>query len=455
MPIDLRVIAFAFGVSVLTGAFFGTVPAWLASRTDVNASVKSSGRGSTSDRSRHWLRQSLVVVQLAMALTLLAGAGFFVRGIHRLTHRNLGWDTTHEVVGFIELDHDTYGEQRDPRSLAFSERLQASLAALPGVEAAALSFDTPANGFRSTTYRVEGQPVPEAGKELYAGYSPVSPGFLKVYGLHLVQGREFRESDRPGSPAVVVVNEAMARKWWPGEDPIGKRIRTGEEAGPSQGSANPDWAEVVGVFRDFEGAPEFYNPNGNNLKFMVPWAQNSHRFITFSVRTSGPSAAYKEPVRKAISLLAPDLAVSDLSTVEEEMAGELSYFDFLRKVLTQIAGLGLLLSGVGIYGVVANLASERTKEIGIRMALGAQPGGIVWLFLRDGIQLAALGVAIGLAAAFSLTVILSRMIPVLPGKDPWVVVGAALFLVSVALLASWLPARRTSSVSPTIALRSE
>jgi predicted permease len=448
MPIDPRVIAFAFGASVLTGAFFGTVPAWLASRTNVTASLKSSGRVSTSDRSRHWLRQGLVVVQLAMALTLLAGAGFFVRGIHRLTHRNLGWDATHEVGGFIELDHDTYGEQRDPRSLAFSERMQASLAALPGVEAAALSFDTPANGFRPAAYRVEGQPAPEAGKELYAGYTPVSPGYLKVFGLHLVRGREFRDSDGPGSPAVVIVNEAMARKWWPGDDPIGKRIGMGD-------AANPGWAEVVGVVRDFDGATDFYNSRGNNLKFMVPWAQNNHRFITFSVRTSGPSAAYKEPVRKAISLLVPDLAVSMLDTVEDEMADELSYFDFLRKVLTLIAGLGLLLSGVGIYGVVANLASARTKEIGIRMALGAQPGGIVWLFLRNGIQLAVLGTAIGLVASFSLTMILGRMIPVLPGKDPWVVMGAALFLVSVALFACWLPARRTSSVSPTIALRSE
>jgi putative ABC transport system permease protein len=455
MPIDLRVVAFAFGASLLTGSFFGTVPAWLASRTDVSASLKSGGRGSTSHRSRHWLRQGLVVVQLAMALTLLAGAGFFVKGIYRLTHRSLGWDTTHEVLGFIELDHDTFGEQRDPRSLAFSERIQASLAALPGVEGAALSIDTPVNGFRTTAYRVEGQPVPEAGKEPQAGYSPVSPGFLKVYGLHLVQGREFRDSDRPGSPAVAIVNEAMARKWWPGESPIGKRIRTGDEAGASQGPANPAWAEVVGVVRDFEGAPEFYNPDGNNLKFMVPWAQNNHRFITFSVRTAGPSAAYKEPVRKAISLLAPDLAVSMLLTVEEDMADELSYFSFLRKVLTLIAGLGLLLSGVGIYGVVANLASERTKEIGIRMALGSQPGGIVWLFLRNGLQLAVLGATIGLATAFSLDTILGRMIPVLPGRDPRVVVGAALFLVSVSLFACWLPARRTSRVSPTIALRSE
>jgi len=170
MPLDLRVIGFTFGASLMTGALFGTVPAWLASRADVNASLRSGGRGQTSDRSRHWLRQGLVVVELAMALILLAGAGFFVSGIYRLTHRSLGWDTTHEVVGWIELDHDNYGVQLDPRSLAFGEQLQAKLAAIPGVEAAAMSQDTPIEGFRPTAFRIEGQPAPEPGKELYAGF---------------------------------------------------------------------------------------------------------------------------------------------------------------------------------------------------------------------------------------------------------------------------------------------
>lgn len=246
----------------------------------------------------------------------------------------------------------------------------------------------------------------------------------------------------------MIVNEAMARKWWPGENPIGKRICMGD-------LANPVWSEVVGVVRDFEGAAEFYNRFGNNLKFMAPWAQNNHRFMTFNIRTSGPSEAYKEQVRRVISLLVPDLAVSGIATAEEVMADELSYFTFLRKILVQIAGLGLLLSGVGIYGVVANLASERTKEIGIRMALGAQPGAIVWLFLRNGLRLALLGTTVGSVAAFFLVTILSRMIPALPGKDPWVVSGMALLLVAVALIACWLPARRTTGVSPMIALRSE
>ncbi len=448
MPLDLRVMGFTFAVSLLTGALFGTVPAWLASRTNVNISLKSSGRGTTSDRSRHWLRQGLVVVELAMALTLLAGAGFFVTGIYRLTHRSLGWDATHEVVGWIELDHDTYGEQKDPRSLAFGKRMQASLAALPGIEAAALSSGSPVDGFNHATYRIEGQPAPELGKELYADASPISPGFLKVYGIHLLQGRDFSESDRAGSPPVTIINEAMARKWWPNENPIGKRIGTGD-------AANPEWTEVVGVVGDFEGAAEFYDRNGNNLKFMLPWAQNNHRFITFNVRTSGPSDVAKEPVRKAISRLAPDLAVSMMATVEEVMANELSYFTFLRKLLVQIAGLGLLLSGIGIYGVVANLASERTKEIGIRMALGAQPQSLIWLFLKNGLQLAVLGAAIGLVGSYFLISLLNRVVPALPGKDPLLVAAVAFLLVAVALFACWLPARRTTRINPTVALRAE
>jgi predicted permease len=448
MPLDLRVIGFTFGVALVTGALFGTVPALLASRTNVNASLKSGARGSSSDRSRHWLRRGLVVIELVMALTLLAGASFFVKGIYSLTHRSLGWDSSHEVLGWIELDHDTYGEQLDPRSLAFGNHMRESLGAIPGIDAASVSNGSPAEGFGGMAYRIEGQPPPEKGKEVYAGWAAVSPGFLKVYGLHLVQGRDFLDSDRPGSPPVVIVNEAMAKKCWPNENPIGKRLGSSDPEKPA-------WAEVVGVVRDFEGAAEFYNPEGNNLKYLSPWAQNNHRFISFDVRTSGPSKAYVEPVRKAISLLAPDLAVSQLDTVEDVLADEVYYFTFLRKVLVQIAVLGLLLSAVGIYGVVANLASERTKEIGIRMALGAQSRSIVWLFLRDGIQLSVIGAVVGLVASYFMVATLHRIVPALPGKDPRMVAAMALLLVAIALIACWLPARRTTRVSPTVALRSE
>ena len=448
MPLDLRVIGFTFGVALLTACVFGTVPAWLASRTDVNTALKTGGRGSTSDRSRHWLRQGLVVVELALALTLLAGAGFFVSGIYRVTHRELGWRADNVVIGFIELDHDHFGEQKDPRSLAWGERMLAALRALPGAEAAALSIDSPAWGLRGAPFRIEGQPAPEPGKEAYVGSTSASPGYLNVYGIRLVKGRDFNDSDRPGAPAVAIVNEAMARKFWPGENPIGKRIGGTDPA-------NPGWTEVVGVMADFKGAADFYNPDLDNSKFLLPWAQNNHRFISFNVRTAGDPGPFKETVRKAIGLLAPEVALSMLQTVPEVLDDEVSYFTFLRRMLLQTSVLGLLLAAVGIYGVVANLASERTKEIGIRMALGAQPASLVWLFLKNGIQLALVGSAIGLTASFFLLRFLTKMLPNLPGSDPWVVTFVAVLLFAIAVVACWLPARRTTRVSPVAALRAE
>ncbi|MGA2015989.1 MAG: ABC transporter permease [Opitutaceae bacterium] len=448
MPLNLRVIGFVFVVSLAAGALFGTVPAWIASRTDVNASLKADGRGATSGRSRHWLRQGLVVVELAMALTLLAGAGFFVTGIYRLTHRSLGWDPTNEVLATIALDHDNFGEGNDPRSAVFSDRARAALQAIPGIVATSISSGSTAWGTRMEPFRIEGQPAPEKGHEAFAGYFSVSPGWFEVYGVHLVQGREFTDADRLGAPPVAIVNESMARKYWPGESPIGKRIGGTDPT-------NPRWAEVVGVMRDFKGGAEFYNMELNGLRYIRPWAQDHSRYLTICVRTAGPPATYKEPFRKAMGLLAPDLALGQLDTIDEVMAAALAYFTFLRRLVVQIALLGLLLSAVGIYGVVANLATERTKEVGIRMALGAQPASLIWLFLRNGLQLAAIGTAIGLASSFVLLNVLTKLLLFLPGNDPWVVAGVACVLMIVALVACWLPARRTTRISPTIALRAE
>jgi putative ABC transport system permease protein len=452
MPLDLRVIAFTFAVALLAGALFGTFPAWMATGADTAGALKSGGRGSTSDRSRHWLRQSLVVIELAMAVILLAGAGFFVSGIYRLTHRDLGWTPAQQLVGSISLDQDHFGGDAGRlRELAFCDRALESLRALPGVQVASISSGSPSWGNRMANFLVQGQPPPEKGHEPEAGYFSVSPGWFGVYGMHLIQGREFNETDRIDSAPVAIVSESMARQLWPGESPLGKRI-----SGPGlPDSGPPKWAEVVGVMRDFKGGAEFYNPSMSNLRFLRPWAQDSSNGVIFCVRTAGPPGLLKEPVRKAIGQLQPDLAIDYLATSDEDSAQTYSYFTFLRRILVQIAALGLLLSAVGIYGVVANLASERTKEIGIRMALGAQPRGIMWLFVRNGLVLACIGAAIGLCASYFLVTMLGRLLPALPGKDPGVVVCAALLLVAVALFACWLPARRTTRISPTVALRAE
>ncbi len=449
MPLGLRVIAFTILASLLAGALFGAIPAWMATRVDPGQTLKSGGRGASSDRPRHWLRQSLVVVELALALTVLAGAGFFVGGLYRLTHRKLGWEASHQVLGVISLDQDHFGgEQNRPRVQAFGDHAVEALTALPGVQAASLSSGSPSWGNRMEPYRVEGQPPAEKGQEPQAGYFSVSPGWFDVFGVHVIEGRKFTEADRIGAAPVVIVSESMARKCWPGESAIGKHL-----AGPDL--TDVTWAEVVGVVNDFKGGAEFFNPGMSSLRYIRPWAQDITTGVVFCVRTAGPPGPLKEPMRKAIAQLLPDLALNYLATIDEDTAQTYSYFTFLRRILLQMAGLGLLLSGVGIYGVVANLASERTKEIGIRMALGARPGGLVWLFVKNGLFLAALGAALGLGASFALVTMLGRVLPALPGKDPVVVLSAAFLLVAVAIFACWLPAHRTAKINPTEALRAE
>jgi putative ABC transport system permease protein len=455
MPLNLRVIAYTSTLSLVTGALSGVVPALLAFRGDVGGALKSGGRGATSDRSRHWLRQSLVVIELALALTLLAGAGFFVSGIYRLTHRDLGWDTTYLITARVSLDNAHYGgaKNRD-KVLALADHALETLGALPGIQSVALSDGSPAWGHMMSFYRVEGRAPPEKGQEPKVVCFAVSPGWFEVYGMHLVEGRGFSEADHADAAPVAIVSESMARKLWPGESAIGKRIAQADMFPPAGDKKASLWAEIVGVIRDFKGGAEFTNPAMNNDRILRPWAQDRGG-IVFSIRTAGPPGPLKESVRKAIGLLLPDRALDSVATVDEEVASSIAYYTFVRRILVQIAGLGLLLSAVGIYGVVANLAAERTKEIGIRMALGAKSADILWLFIRNGLVLACIGATVGLIGAFAFVATLERILPVLPGTNPIVVAGAVAALVAVAIIACWLPARRTTKISPMLALRSE
>jgi predicted permease len=450
MPINLRVVLLTFLASFVTALLFGAGPAWLATRTNVSASLKSSGRGSTTDRARHWIRQGLVLVQLATALTLLAGAGFFISGIYRLTHRDLGWNMTHEIIGVLQTDNERWkGDENRGKLQEFGRQALAALRALPGVQYATLSNGSPSWGTGMVPFRVEGRPPPEKGSEPRAGYLSVSPEWFDVFGTHLVEGRSFAEADRLGARPVAIVDESMARTLWPGESAIGKRIAYAYDPNKLE------WAEVVGVMKDFKGTGDFHDPAMNNFRFLRPWDQDAGYWFVFAVRTAGPPGPIKDSVRKAFGILTPDYALSYLATIDDDTAGTFSYFTFLRRILLQIAALGLLLSAVGIYGVVANLANERTKEIGIRMALGAQPISILWLFVRKGLILACSGAVFGLIGALAVVTLLGRVVPGFPGKDPAAVLGAAGLLVAVSIFACWLPARRTTKVNPILALRIE
>jgi predicted permease len=448
VPLDYRVLAFAFVASAATGAVFGTVPAWIASRADVNATLKQGGRGASAGGSRNRLRQVLIVAQLAIALVLLTGAGYFIRGIHRIMNHEMGWDPDHLTMGEIELPNAKYGERGDKRTLVFAEKLISGLRHLPGVQDAAISTGTPIGTVPAgDPFAVEGRPAPAKGAEPLAYTNRVTPGFFATHGMHVLRGRDFAISDRPGAPNVAIVSKSLAEKFWPGEDPIGKRIGGTDPV-------KPDWSEVVGVVNDVVGSiriARYETP----YQIYRPWFQDTFRFLIFSVRTGADPHSVVEGARKALADVEPDIAATILAPARDTMEDNMSGIVLVQRMLDVMALLGLLLSTIGIYGVVANVATERTQEIGVRMALGAGSADVQWLFMRSGIILAVLGSGIGLLASVGLVMALDRLVQIVPGNDPWVIAGVGVMLAVIALLACWIPAWRATKVDPTVSLRAE
>lgn len=449
-PIDWPVFAFTFAVSVLAGLLSGALPAWSAANVEINDSLKAGGRSATTGGSRHWLRQGLVVVEVTLALTLLSGAGYFVTGIYRIAQKPLGWDCPNGLLGSIELDHDHFGEVRDPRSRAFGMKLLSALRALPGIEAACLNMaGTPAWAVSSIEVRRPGHSAPPPGQEIYVGSMTVSPDFLRVYDIPVLLGRNFTDADGPDTEHVILVSETMARQFWPGQNPIGQHLQT-----PVALSTAWETSEVVGVFRDYTAAAEYWGAARQPAKMLQPWLQNNHRFISFSVRTRMEAAQAKRLITKTVNDLNPNVVV-DPSTFKETESSLYSFAYFLRRVMLELAGLGLILSAVGLYGVIANLVAERTKEFGIRLALGAQPRDILWLVLRRGLVLTGIGAAVGCLASMALFRALKSVPPPVPGAEGQTLATVAGLVIAVALLASFLPALRGTRVDPVRALRTE
>lgn len=448
MSMDYRVLVFAFAASAVTGAVFGTVPAWLATRSDLNTALKQGSRGTTGERSRHRLRQVLIVAQLAVALILLTGAGYFIRGLYRITHHELGWKPDHLLMGMYELPNARYGEHGDKRSLAFGEKFRASLLQLPGVEQATITLGSPIYGiYAGEPFYIEGRTPPQKGTEPHAYSDRIMPGYFATYGMHILEGRDFTDADRPGSRNVAIISQSLAEKFWPGENAIGKRI-----GGPDP--SKPEWSEVVGVVNDVRGSitlAQYETP----YQIYRPWLQSSFRWMVISLRTNPDPRTVIDGVRHAMANLEPDIAIPMLAAADDTMTSQLSGLNLTRRLLGEMALLGLLLSALGIYGVIANLASERTQEVGVRMALGAQASDVQWLFMRNGIRLALIGTGIGLLCSFGLIEFLDRAVLVVPGHANLDVIGVALFLAGVALVACWLPAWRATKVNPNVALRME
>ncbi|MEO6006051.1 MAG: ABC transporter permease [Opitutus sp.] len=445
LELDWRVIGFASAVSVFTGVLFGLAPAWLLSRIRANESLKSGARGNTGDRVQNRLQHALIITQFSNALIVLVGAAGFIRAADRIVTINPGWDQTAIVQSVLNLPPARYATPA--QTYRFYTQLEQRLAALPGAESATIAWTLPIFQFlTSRSMIVEGKAPPEPGREPVAYVNAVMPSFLSTLGVKLSSGRNFNDADTLASSPVVIINASMARTLFPGEDPIGHRIGTTD-------AKNPAWAEIVGVIPDL-GFAVGAVPQRTPFQVLRPLAQETWNYVTVAVRSRNP-AALAEPMRQAIASLDSNLAIQQSGTIREVTRLVTSSAEMLSTVLLSFALLGLFLAAIGLYGVLARIVVQRTPEIGVRVALGAQAGDIVRLILSSGLKLTFIGTAIGLAGAIALGFVISRLVPGASAGEPLVFVVVTVVLISVGFVACWLPARRAARVDPLIALRSE
>jgi predicted permease len=446
VPLNLTILAYAATLSIVAGVVAGVVPSWMQASSDLGQTLKGSRGG--EDRSQHRLRSALVVGQVGLALVLLAMSALFVRGLEQFTRRDPGWATQGLLAGYLNLPDKAYPD--DVKRRAFQNRLLEELAAQPGVEKAALATSIPIWPYGSSTnLMAEGQPAPSRDQVPLFYYTRVSPDFFDTLGIPITAGGTFAAETRADGPRVAVINEAVARRFWPNENPIGKRLGySGDE---------PKWREVVGVVRDV-GFPASLGTADTPLQIYVPLEQEPSSWLTAVVRGSGgPEVAdtLGAPFRRALAAVDADLPVADLATVPEHVRRGLSSFGLAGNVLTGFGILGLLLAALGVYGVIANVVVQRTREFGIRMAVGAQVRDVLWLVVSKGLRLTGLGVAGGLLGSFALARLMASAIPSLQSNSAAAILLMAALLTMVAIFACWLPAHRATRVDPLVALREE
>ncbi len=445
LELDWRVLSFAFLASLATGLFFGLAPAWLLSRVRVNDSLKSGTRGNTGDKLQHRLQHSLIVLQLANALVLLAGAVGFVRGLDRLVAVNPGWAHRELIQTVINFPAAKYSNPE--QTYAFYHRLEERLAALPGAKGATVAWTLPV--FQYLTSRslvVEGQPAPAAGHEPVSYINAVTPSYLPTLGITLQAGRNFTEADKLGAGPVAIINASLAQALFPNGDAIGHRIGNPDPK-------NPGWLEIVGVVPDV-GLAVGVVPVATKFLILKPLAQETWNYVTVAVRSDQP-ALLGESMRQAIAALDPDLVLQQFGTMAQVTQIATGGFSMISQVLVCFAGLGLFLAAIGLYGVIARIVVQRTAEIGVRIALGAQAKDVVWMIVRSGLRLTFIGAGLGLLGAVGFFSLLGRALPTPPPSDPMIFAFVTAIMVGVGLLACLLPARRAAKVDPMVALRTE
>ena len=437
------VFIWTLGISIVTGVVFGLVPALGASKPDLNESLKEGGR-SIAGSARNKTRNLLVVSEIALALMLLIGAGLMIRSFARLENVNPGFDPKNLLTMNISLPSQKYREKQQINS--FFDRLLEGVLSLPGVEGVGGIDPLPLGGSDGTTgFVVEGEAPREVGDRPEVGERTITGGYFDAMHIPFMNGRAFQANDREDAPKVVIINEALAQRFWPNENAIGKRLGFR----PKEPQI---WHEVVGIVGnvrhrslDADPKPELY----------FPYSQYPGRFMTLVVRTSSDPVNAIGAVRSQVLALDPDQPVFDIKTMDERLSKSVGVSRFIMLLLGVFAALATLLASVGIYGLMAYTVTQRTHEIGVRMALGAKTTDVISLVLRHGLKLVFAGVGIGVAGALALTRLMETLLYNVSPTDTLTFVVITLILAGVALAACFVPARRAARVDPMIALRYE
>ena len=438
-------LLFTLLIALVTSLFFGLAPAIDASKPNLNEALKEGGRSSSGSANRQRLRDFLVIAEVALAVILVTASGLMFRSFLRLQGVNPGFNPKNLITLEVELPDAKYHAAQQQQN--FQQQLLQRLTTIPGVQSAAAVDNVPfgVNAF-NTSFMIEGRPVPAVTERPRAFYRVISPNYFRTMGIPFHRGNEFTDRESAEMPGVAIINETAARKYWPGEDPIGRKIKRGRPE-----SKNP-WVTIVGIagsasqlsLRE-ESQPEIY----------VPYLQNTTPNFSLVVRTTSDPKTITGAIRREVWTADKDLPASNMKLMDELISNSTAQPRFYVILLTVFAALALILAAVGVYGVMAYSVTLRTRDIGIRMALGAQPMDIFKHIVGQALMLAGIGLGAGLILAVASMRVMSSLLFGISTADPLTLIVTALILLAVALLASYLPARKATRVDPMVALRYE
>ena len=449
VSLDLRVLGFTMLIALGTCLIFGLVPAWQASKPDLQTALEQSGRTSGPGSGLLRFRQMLVVFQVSIAVMLVIGAGLLIKSFWLLQRVDPGFQTEGVLTAGFILPYTKYGEPDQINN--FHKQLLERVSAVPGVKTATLAYDPPLQSNWTDSFEIEGRVLPAGSRPESVNFIPIGPDYFETVGVKLVTGRKFTPLDDQDHPGVALVNESLAKHFFPNENPLGRRIRPGPP-GRIWRQQKLTSFEIVGIVRDVKLAgldapsePAYY----------LPASQAPLHDMTLLVRTSADPLAIVGAVRQAVWSVDPNQPLSDISTLEKVVDDSVAQRRLNMLLMGLFGGLAMLLSAVGIYGLLSHAVTQRTQEMGIRMALGAQVGDVLKLVLRQGMMLALAGVAIGIAGAFALTRLIRGLLFGVGPNDAMTFILVAGVLTVIALLACYIPARRATKVDPLVALRYE